>query len=140
MSRVLKVMLLYLLVLAFPMQGYAAANTFSCVTTHHHATAATGSHDHAGDAMMDSGSRHHQNPGQHGVDDNLVSHGSDSDTHAKAGCNTCSVCCVGVALIRSGPVWSSTDDSSDLPAAAPVIPFSGHIPATLERPPRFSPV
>lgn len=136
MSRVLKIMLLYLLVLALPMQGYAAATMLSCITTHQHATTAIDMHDHADDTLMDSGVRHHHDHGQHGVDGNRVSHGPDSGTHAKAGCNTCSVCCA-AALIPSGPLWNLADDSSDLPAAAPAIPFSGHIPATLERPPRF---
>lgn len=130
MNRVLKTFLLWLLLLALPMQGYAAAVMLACGAVHSRSTLAADAataHVHA---------NHHHDSTPHVADAGHDSHGATADKHAGSACNTCQACCIGAVLISSGLDWKNVDDNAGFPVAALVTLFTGHIPGGLERPPR----
>ena len=130
-----RTLMLWLMMLATPLQGFAAATMMFCEPmhqqmafneqssnmheTHHHDDASTIRH-----AMDDSAS-----------DQNHATH--DHENHHGAGkCNMCSACCMLVAM--TAPDFLSVSQS---PVSSQVIPFfttalRGFVPESLERPPR----
>jgi hypothetical protein len=134
-NRLLNTFLLWLLMLALPMQGYAAAAMFECGTTHQQDM-----------AFMDgSASSHNQHAHHHGQQHDLnagdASHDAPSGKSTRSStCSTCQTCCFGAALIPAGIEWNPPIIKPGLPTPSLDILFSGHISAGLERPPRFFPV
>ncbi len=130
MNRVMKTFLVWLLLLALPLQGYAAATMLTCsMDAHRLVTDVAAEHQHAGAAHVHA---EHAN-------DQQTSHDPSHDKHDKrcnAPCNACQVCCLGAMLMSSND-WLSGQMATDLPSAAPAEMFTGHIPGALERPPRF---
>lgn len=118
MSRALRITLMWLLTLAVPVHGFAAASVLGCVGSHHHATASASTHSHAhGDA------------------------GSNTDAHkghtdGKASCSACAACCASAALPATPMVFEPTTPAPEsfvLPAPQHVASF---VSGGLERPPR----
>ena len=103
-SRFRSVMM-WLLLFALPLQGYAAATMLNCGPNHHRMMAASiaepvEAHEHAA-----AGQHHHQMSvaaGEHEVDS--VDHSSEApslphlDKLVKFKCNACAVCCTGAAM------------------------------------------
>src|SRR5436305_1132660 len=103
MLRALRITLMWLLALAIPVQGFAAASMLGCGSGHHGATGAhshaLGMHQHAIDTPQHS----------HGVDGDEMAHaghhpqaaGIQGDAHkshagatdSKASCSACASCC-----------------------------------------------
>lgn len=125
MNRLLKTIFVWLLLLALPMQGYAAVTMLACGTGSHHGRTVA-AHDHSahahGAGTQAAGTHHHP------------AHDTGGK-HGNAPCNACQGCCMG-ALMTSSIDWLPVDLSSTLPSASPAVLFSGHIPGGLERPPR----
>lgn len=137
MPRFLKTLLLSLLMLALPIQGFATVVGLSCGPAHqqHGLTAFSDAHAHsrhADQAAQDSGS-----------DQTVVTHGQHSDTtdapQASAStCSACAACCVGAVIPPSSLNLTPLDHGiiADIPAPDTMSP--GHIPDGLKRPPRPS--
>ena len=137
MNRGFKFLMIWCLLVAVPMQGYAAAIMLNCGSTHHHEMLALYAPAHERDAAT------HENGGQshHAAtqvaDADAVSHDGHPGKHGKTSCSACAACCVAAAVIPSGLSWTSPYSCSESPFAVLAVSFSGHIPAGLERPPRF---
>jgi hypothetical protein len=136
MTRVLKLLLLWLLALALPMQGYAAATRISCdVAQAHHVASA----DHKRSA------HHHAQPGAETMHAHAIAgqtthsrHHSDSESgeHKHSSCNTCAACCIGAAATPAALHWHPPHDSKERRSSFFTVSFSGHVPPGIERPPR----
>jgi hypothetical protein len=114
MHRFIKTFLLWLLLAALPLQGFAAAMRLPCGPTGHavepRAAAMHDHHDHA--------------PADH------------ASGQASASCSAGSACCVGAVALPVEPVVAPVY-SAALPAV-PVIPapLADFIPGGLDRPPK----
>ncbi|NHZ90262.1 hypothetical protein F2P45_14735 [Massilia sp. CCM 8733] len=109
-----RTLLMWLMLLAIPLQGFAAASSALCEA----ATAPLASH--AAAASMDEG--HCDEPGS-----------ATPDSAAK--CSNCAFCCVGMAIAPACPAPGTAPPlASELIAYAPMH-VTAHIPGGLERPP-----
>lgn len=142
MNRILKTFLLWLLVLALPVQGYAAATMGVCGSIHSHAGvpgATTAPHSHEGMPLSHQGHHHDSDEQvaghQHEADSSHAS-AAKSNAHTDSKCSTCQSCCVGLGMVAQGLTWHSPLDNAELPAASLIVSFTGFIPQGLERPPR----
>lgn len=132
MHRFVKTFLLWLLLAALPLQGFAAAMQLSCGPTKQHAAVShdqDDQHDHASSGHRpDAGARF-------ATQASATDHASMSG-HATSSCSACSACCVGaIALPVSttiAPVHSASVPAFPL---APALP-ADFIPGGLERPPK----
>jgi len=131
MNKKFKTALLWLLLFALPLQGFAASAMLFCKTSPHHEmtmqVSNQGEHDHAA----------HQHS-QHQLSATASDHSPQSGglQHDMTKCSACAACCVGAAIVSSlGNSFSSAPpDSHSILFSA--VRFAGHIPAGLERPPR----
>lgn len=124
MNRVLQIVCMWLLLIALPVQGYAAATMLACGTGPQHETMAAempDQHDHTLATQVASSPRHDH-----------CSNGKQGSTS----CNSCQVCHLG-AIASPCLAWMPLATGRTLPSAAPAALFSGHIPSGLERPPRL---
>ncbi|HWX03132.1 hypothetical protein [Collimonas sp.] len=124
----LKNLLILLLALAIPLQGYAAAAMVFCGPEKPVAAMAASSAGHAGMA-------HHHADAQDAVQ---VLHG-DSDhasTHDKSStsCSSCAACCVGVLPVNA-PLAAVQPLPVIHPLLFPLSGFVGYTPENPERPP-----
>ncbi len=136
MNRSLKTFLLWLLIAALPLQGFAAAVQLRCGPTHHE-----------GVAMVDMEAHHHEDNAGHSHDgDDEVTHhsafavkASTSDTslkHQHASCSACAACCVGAGAPPSSSPMTPAHSSSESFVISQTPLVDGFIPAGLERPPK----
>ncbi len=140
MKRVFKAFVIVLLLLALPVQGYAAAVMAACGpapqqldvhATHHAAVADDDGDGHPGY----TGLGHHR-----GADDTLADHDAaphhPAAKHASSACGSCGVCCIGALMLTAQLNWDLSLLSAILytPASAPHLP--GVVLAGPERPPR----
>jgi hypothetical protein len=131
-------LLIVLLVLALPLQGYAAASMLGCApvppspAAHeqdaHAAHAAHASHKHgAGVSLAEGHAPHH-----------TAASADEDNAHAVSGggkCSQCAVCSVGVALLPALPLLDATAAPQSVvrqPSRLPAAFLTGGI----ERPPR----
>ena len=115
---------MWLMALAVPVQGFAAASMFDCKTGHHGAAV---QHAHAGGMHA----HHHAGAAGHGDTDKSAATGQFS----KASCSACASCCMSAALPATPVSFEATQapDSFGLSAPLAVVSF---ISDGLERPPR----
>lgn len=132
MNRVLSVVVTCLLLVALPLQGYAAAGMMFCDSG-----AATGGaveQHHDGAAHHDGHATHQHNTATADVEDDGAPSLHDA-MHGK--CSVCSSCCSAAALPSA-----SIAASAATPHAAPFPGFEhaspGEGPVRLERPPRLN--
>lgn len=116
-KTLLKSLIVWLMLLAIPFQGFASATMLICApiesapqllamaqspAVHHHADAATGGrhHDHAAHAAAADEHAAHATAA-----DNASAHSSDdtaaADHHAGGKCNSCATCCFGAIMAPS---------------------------------------
>lgn len=132
----LRVLLMCLLMLALPLQGYAAVTMAGCGPDHHPrpvataadpAAAQTHAHDHAA-ALADADGASAR-AGDHG---SAVQH---LDAVSKSKCSSCAACCVGAALPAAAFVFTAS-----APAGVPTSPLAtgqlGFVTDGPDRPPR----
>lgn len=135
MNRLLKTFVLWLLVLALPVQGYAAVMQMSCAPAMHEATEPA--------MVMPAEPGHHA--GMHDVMQADVTpdvpaaadtpHPFEKQTHMK--CSVCAAGCMSLTALPSTPDWPYAPVGSSLVVAAPAPAFLGHIPDGIKRPPKF---
>lgn len=140
MNRFVKTALLWLLALALPVQGWAAATQLSCAPVMHHAVmdASDGAHD-----MMNMDDHHAMHEMTAETEQTHASSSVPAPSTSKHGdmkCGACAACNVGMTALLSMHDWPLPSVDSTPAVAAPAISFLAHIPDGLKRPPRFFPV
>ena len=140
MRRVIWPFVIWLLALAVPTQGLAAATMLHCAPAGGGAagTAAHGSHDHAGSAPHHHGSAAADDAHSHaGHPAAAADHGASGDTPSPGvhKCSACAACSVGLGLPSAAYVTpGAAAATAVLPApAAPHVAFFTSGP---DRPPR----
>jgi hypothetical protein len=147
MFRAVKTLLIWLLLAALPVQGFAAAAMMSCrpiqhaafntdagmrATKYAHDDMATHAHHHHVDHAPETSTAEHGKIAHH--DENHHSHGKHD---ASTSCSVCAVCCIGAAPLPFGLNWTFVRNKSEPVLVSPPQFVTGFIPAALERPPRF---
>ena len=130
MKTVLKSLIVWVLLLAVPFQGFASATMLVCAPIQPASLAAAAPHDHH--AMLASSGHEH-----HAANAGTTDHQS-AGHHAGGKCNSCASCCFGASILPSyvTSVPAATRDFA-------VVPFDvGFVPAVdlafPERPPKPS--
>ncbi len=129
MNKKFKTVLLWLLLFAIPLQGFATSSMLFCEISHHHEVT----------TMQVSALEHDHDGHQHELSATVSDHGHHNDgfQHDMTKCSACAACCVGAAIVSSlGNGFSLTPPESH-PIPFSIVRFAGHIPAGLERPPRL---
>ena len=134
MNRAFNIFLLWLLIAALPIQGFAAAMPLGCGSPHHGSAAAvTEAHHHDGIAehSHDGPDTHHSASGSAAKANPDTSH-----TQQHSSCSACAACCVGATAPPSSSPMTPAYRSSEsfVISQAPLV--AGFIPAALERPPK----
>lgn len=120
MRLVPRLLLTIMLLLALPLQSFAAAAMISCAPSHHGLPTTATMHDDAA-----AHTRHHDG------DHDPVS----KPSHGKHACSACAACCIGGALMPSAPRLSGDLSTHLRPLPAHVTP-PAFITEGTERPPR----
>ena len=136
MNRIFRPLLVWLMLLALPFQGFAAAGMLACVPAP--AAAASGGHDHAAMLRALAAARHdgHDQASMAHADRHRDGGAVTQDEHGRHGNGSCASCCIGAAMAPAV--------QPRLALARPdfiAIPFrAGHVPSVdpvlPERPPR----
>jgi hypothetical protein len=140
MNRLFRHLLAWLLLVAVPLQGYAAGAMVFCGAAHGRAESTVvdhAAHGHAGHAHGDAGHQaglHHVTPA-HG--DEVPSSGIDHADFAHGACSVCAACCSGAALPAATLVAPFAMAGVD-PALPSEQPAPERAPTALERPPRIA--
>lgn len=140
MNRVLKAFVIWLLLLALPVQGYAAAalatrgpgpQQLDVHTSHHMAAAEDDGDGHSGY----SGLGHHR-----AADNTLADHEEaphhPAGKHASSACGNCGASCTAALMLSNQLNWDLLLAGSILYAPAPPPHLPGVVLAGPERPPR----
>lgn len=126
--------LMWLLLIALPLQGYAAATMLNCGASHDRTVAMDGSVATLLEALE---AHHHFRQGNLDDDARAAGH-HHADGKANAKCSACAACCVGAALPATALVFADAG-----PDRAPTRFFSigpiGFLTGGPDRPPRTSP-
>jgi hypothetical protein len=143
MSRSIKTFILWLLIAALPVQGFAAAMKLSCGTDRytallvqamsqdhaHRAGAVANGHYHADGAMHHHADATREPAGHHEL-------AAGSHDHKSSFCSACAICCAGAVGPPPAIHWSVAPGVSQTEVIAPAIPAADYFPAGLRRPPR----
>jgi hypothetical protein len=144
MRKLIRIALMWLIVVALPLQGVAAATMLHCDSVHQRIAAAGASHDHHhGTAEHRHGHAGHGSSsiGHHAADD-VAADGEDASGASfgtqsanKVGCSSCAACSSGIALPTTPVVLSPP---ALVHSASPVPSFDTAVFLTdgPERPPR----
>ncbi len=137
MKPFLRILLLWLLIAALPIQGMAAAIQATCAS------------ENQGSAIMMMAPEHHHDMASHGHDhdDHHVASVDGSadksgqlpdvaDNHEHSTCSACASCCVGGVAPPSAAVQTPSYDSSNFVFVSAPSLVAGFIPPSLERPPK----
>lgn len=118
MTKLLKILLVWLCVLSLPVQGMAAVTKLACGSSHHHLVKAT----HAGHGAGADHAKEH-----------AKAHASAS---AADKCSVCASCCTGLGLLPTVGQWPLVSQQHAALIAIPQLPLPSFVPDGLERPPR----
>ncbi len=128
MKRAFHTFLLWLLIAALPLQGFAAALQASCGTSAHHAAAET-----AAPAQSHAQHDHEASAGHH---DDTGDTGDIAAKHKHSSCSACAACCIGAIAPPSASLASMAYSNARPAVSAPAPLLTGFIPPGLERPPK----
>jgi hypothetical protein len=150
MSRLSKSLLLYLLMLAIPAQGFAASTLLFCGPVHQRGTTAQESDHHSGHGHSYTRAADHQahllpavsvnSPGLASIDAAGDSTNSDgglgiAGEPGKSSCSACAACCMGVAAPATEQRLQPADPAIERTAATPFRSI-GFVTDGPRRPPR----
>ncbi|MBY0573467.1 MAG: hypothetical protein K2P84_07275 [Undibacterium sp.] len=132
--------LLWLLILAIPLQGLAAASMMLCATEHHQVSTMQNAQsvqasERKHDAPVQSYQGHQHHVQVHEADDHASESATTHQHTSKDKCSACSACCVGAVILTSylaSPISRPASEKIDTVFSSHV----GHISDSLERPPR----
>ncbi|MGS0742385.1 hypothetical protein ACVBEF_11195 [Glaciimonas sp. GG7] len=137
MSRLLKIALLWLLVFALPIQGFASAGMLACVGAHQHRMPGISQHD--GDsADVEQDAAHHGQFSSSGFHQDAAGNTSSDGNHhhAAAKCSACASCCLSTAISLPLTLDPIAPFQTDLAFRSHSdARFTAHFPEGLERPP-----
>ncbi|MGY4830446.1 hypothetical protein ACVNIS_17885 [Sphaerotilaceae bacterium SBD11-9] len=122
-----RTLLMCLLMLALPVQGWAMQRMLFCTPDPHAVVHAP--------AEMEHSAHHHMD---HSKADASVAAADAQPHHADAGhgkCSACASCCTGLALLATALAFGATPPAPTYTAAV-FTGHSGHVPHRLDRPPR----
>lgn len=121
MSKLIRILIVWLCTLSLPFQGVAAAAMASCGPVHQHQYPheMAVSHGHVG-AHAD-----HDHSGMH------PAHQVKADK-----CSACSSCCAGVAMVAPALRWQAPAQEPVVPVVLPSLLQPSFHPDGLDRPPR----
>ncbi|WP_155835322.1 hypothetical protein [Herbaspirillum sp. RV1423] len=128
----LKIVLIWLVMLALPVQSFATAIMLDCGVSHHH-----GAMSHT--ASREVASHHHADEAEPHVV--VEVHVSSDSAHSPGGhdldgkCSACAGCCLGTALSQPIPAVLSPSISRLPVHISPEKRFAINFPDGLERPP-----
>ena len=143
MNKFIKILAVWILVFALPVQGFAAATMMNCEQSHsHEAKSVAEGHSHAMHSGHDEGVSHEAAVHEDVADaadaaDNHATHHSSSTKHACSHCGTCTVCCTSTAIVGSSLRVPAQFDDRKVNLAYTAAQFTSFISAGIERPPRF---
>lgn len=120
MRSVTRLLLTFVLLLALPLQGFAAAAMISCAPSHHGLLTTGATHD-------DVAAHAHQQGGDQDP--------AATPSHGKHACSACAACCIGGALMPSALRLPGDFSTHLRPLPAHVTP-PAFITEGTERPPR----
>ena len=145
MKRFVRCFVMWLLVLALPVQGFAASTMLHCGAGHHGTVQATeGGHDHAGhmhmgaqdvSAVSDSNAHDHAAEASPSHEDSAFSH-TAKHANVKGKCSACAACCTVAFLPTNVIVFTAPAPSRALPVIE-LTTHAGFIADGPERPPRL---
>lgn len=128
----LRVLLLWVMVLAMPVQGMAANLMLFCSPGHGHMGLAGVTHEmHAGHADQGLPDCH----GSGSTDATAVADPAQPTPHGQFGCSACAACCAMLA-IPARPVVPAQPEPAQPVASASPASLPSHLPDGLDRPPR----
>lgn len=136
--RWLRVFMVWMLALALPVQGMAAAAMLHCGSAERHAPR---QHAVADGSVHAAGHGEHHHPAGHGADHAHAGAPADepgTTPHANAAghaCSACAACCVALALPPAMPVLAMAD-AAPTGVTVLVAPSPSFLTAGPERPPR----
>lgn len=128
----LRIVLVCLLALALPVQGFAAATMLFCAGGHHHGAVARGAVSEMGGTREHAAEAGHAHHHASGVD--LHSHGQ-SVAKLDGKCSACSACCTAVVLPTTLVAFVPVKVRSPLVAIVPSA-SAGFLTDGQDRPPR----
>lgn len=138
MNRIFKTWMLWLLVLALPVQGYAAVSQLSCGPVMHQ-TVVEVIHDAP---MHHAGAHEHHMQNLPADMDMAAAHDADAapdqmhDQQANSTCSACAACCISIAMLPVLPDWSVIPIGATPVVSSPASLFLGHIADGIKRPPK----
>jgi hypothetical protein len=152
MNRVVRAFLVWVMVIATPVQGMAASAMLFCGPSHERMMQGLMA-DGSGMASSQSAvTWHEDSAADHGVHEHAATEhpgagnsgaGTDADGttglfphHGKFSCSACAACCSALALPASF-VLLAPSGPEHLAPMSPVEPVASHQPDGLDRPPRF---
>jgi len=120
-----KRLLIWIMLIALPLQSYAAASMIYCAPNHHGMAASSMADEHSQHA-------HHHDAGA--TDD----HSGKDHTPQKSAdkCSACSSCCLGTGATSAFKTDIATPSGSPVLVSHPIDAFASVIPEGLQRPPR----
>jgi hypothetical protein len=139
----LRLFLLCLLIVSLPIQSIAGVARLACGMTHHQSTVDSREHGMTTPVMMIDGAMHDSG---HEHSDSMAQsplpaedcEASVTDTDARSSCGTCSGCSIGAYAPPPVIVLTAGEEPASQLRQFSSSPFTGHIPARIERPPRTS--
>ena len=143
MTLRIKIFLLWLLALAIPVQGFAAAVQMGCASSqqtqamHKVATPAVSmeEHHHAGHDMHDMHAMHAMHMTAQADPGPAADHPMPHQHKASASCSSCSVCTIGAILPLALDKLINLPVAADIHVAMVQHGFVGYTPENPERPP-----
>lgn len=133
----LRLLLTWFLVVAVPLQGFAATSMVVCQAGQHSEAVAIEDHHPAmQDSAMAMPMAHHHVAAATSLAKSADPHGHHKG-HAVTKCSVCGACCTSTAVLSGFSVFSPTF-AADYFASFVPTPVPAFIAAGLERPPRIS--
>jgi predicted cobalt transporter CbtA len=140
MNRFLKTLLLWLLIAALPLQGFAAAMLVSCGSAHDDSLQVAIMNDEHHDDSAAVHSHHHDVADADSSSSDSTANADKSsathDKHQHSSCSVCAACCVGAVAPPSALNFTPVHSGSETVVISPAPLVTGYIPGGLERPPR----
>lgn len=133
MKRWIKIVVVWLIAIAIPIQGMASVAMMNCAQTPHPYQNAPKMHQH-------DMQHNHDNAHSHDVAEvaNQASHGKTNTKHACAHCVKCTNCCSGFTFESTPTLLFQQLSVNEAKLNDQKLLFKGFIPSGLERPPRPS--
>ena len=132
---------MWVLVLAVPFQGVAAATMVSCGMVHEHSIAHLGAYQHPDGALAEAVHSHPGAVADHYHNHASADHGEDGKTASGTGfthkCGACAACCSGAAA-PTGSLTLGAVKLADFYAPLVTRSVAAYVAEGLERPPRLS--